>query len=592
MRGLFVIAVLASVVGCESPRKSDQAPVASTQVAESELSALVTQAQRLRDREFKSPLKVAGVDKLEPNFDVASDAARIDREWLLKTLFGFDTTSAERMPWLPRVAHYDSQTHTLSYLRSARPEDLRRDVVLAVVDGVDREAFSVPAQPSSWDGWLAHRAKTTGDAAFVWTLVEGEKLGLTPPVLAATPALAMKFPDVARFLEVDGAKGIELLNRRELSFAIREGLAFSAALHRSGGWSASELAWISGPTQAGHLVRPDRWMTGENLGTWPWPETKRPKSAELAHEGIVGPGVFSLWLSDVIAPALARAIYVTWQSDSYRIYESDGAWWFEYVSFWRTPDDAQQIAEVLDAGLRARPDADFTVLKNGAAVSVVGATKGFGASDLRLAAASLLSALKPAFDAIEKPPLSFIPTLTDAYTSGVMASKLDVENLKWTDGAAHLKLDLDPLEGWKVQKAENFVARVIATKGSATILISTEPEDPLGPSFESDEFKSTIIDNFKRTLSQGELMDATRVETPLPSTLHARLSGRVNQDVILAFWMAHNDRVIVTFSVKALPDEFDAAYATAESIWKTADFEPGPSTADEADGIIKFQVDP
>jgi hypothetical protein len=463
---------------------------------------------------------------------------------------------------------------------------------LAVVDGLDREAFSVPSQPSSWDGWLVHRAKTMGDAAFVWTLVEGEKQGLTPQVLAATPALAMKFPDVARFLEVDGGKGIETLNRRELSFAIREGLSLSAALHRSGGWSASELAWISGPTQAGHLVRPDRWMIGESLGTWQWPETERPQSAKLAHQGIVGPGVFSLWLSDVIAPALARAIYVTWQSDSYRVYESDGAWWFEYVSFWRTPDDAQQIAEVLDAGLRKRTDADFTVLKNGAAVSVVGATKGFGGNDLRLAAASLLSALKPAFDSIEKPPLSFIPTLTDTYTSGVLDSELDVDNLKWTDGAAHLHLDLDSLKGWKVQKAENFVARVIATKGSATILISTEPEDPLGPSFESDEFKSTIIDNFKRTLSQGELIEATRGAAPLPSTLHARLTGRVNQDVVLAFWMAHNDRVIVTFSVKAAPDEFDAAYATAEAIWKTADFEPGVATADEADGIIEFQVDP
>jgi len=592
MRSFFVIAVMAGALGCESPRKSDQAPVASAQIAETELSALVTQSQRLRDREFKSPVKVAGVDKLAPNFDVASDAARIDRDWLLKTFFGFDTTQAERAPWLPRVARYDSQTHTLSYLRSARPEDLRRDVVLAVVDGVDREAFSVPDQPSSWDGWLAHRAKTMGDAAFVWTLVEGEKRGLTSPVLAATPALAMKFPDVARFLEVDGAKGIETLNRRELSFAIREGLSLTAALHRSGGWSASELAWISGPTQAGHLVRPDRWMSGENLGTWQWPETERPKSATLAHEGIVGPGVFSLWLSDVIAPALARAIYVTWQSDSYRVYESDGAWWFEYVSFWRTPDDAQQIAEVLDAGLRTRTDAEFTVLKNGAAVSVVGASKGFGTSDLRLAAASLLSALKPAFDSTEKPPLSFIPTLSDAYTSGVLTSKLDVDNLKWTDGATHLNLDLDALKGWKVQKAEDFVARVIATKGSATILISTEPEDPLGPSFESEEFKSKIIDNFKRTLSQGELIEATRADAPLPSTLQARMTGRVNQDVVLAFWMAHNDRVIVTFSVKAAPDEFDAAYATAEAIWKTAEFEPGTSNTDQDEGIIEFQVDP
>jgi len=107
MRSFFVIAVMAGALGCESPRKSDQAPVASAQIAETELSALVTQSQRLRDREFKSPVKVAGVDKLAPNFDVASDAARIDRDWLLKTFFGFDTTQAERAPWLPRVARYD-----------------------------------------------------------------------------------------------------------------------------------------------------------------------------------------------------------------------------------------------------------------------------------------------------------------------------------------------------------------------------------------------------------------------------------------------------------------------------------------------------
>ncbi len=591
MRSLLFVIALTGLVGCESPRKSDPAPVASGQIADSELATLVAQSQRLRDREFKSPVKLIAVAKLEPRFDVSSDAARIDRSWLLKTLFGFDDGQAERVSWLPQVASYDAPTRTLSYLRSAPAADLRRDIVLAVVEGIDREAFSVPKQPLSWDGLLAHRALMMGDAAFVWTLVEGNERGLTTEALSATPGLAMQFPAVARLLETNGQKGIETLNRRELSFAIREGLALSAALHRSGGWSAAELAWISGPTQTGHLVRPDRWMTGENLGTWDLPETQRPESS-LVHQGTVGPGVFSLWLSDVISPALARAIYVTWQSDSYRVYEAGGAWWFEYVSLWRTPDEAQQIAEVLDAGLRGRTDAEFTVLKNGATVAVVGTMKGLGSSDQRLAAASLLSALRPAFDTAEKPPLSFQPTLTDLYTTGVQASHLDLEDMTWSDAASHLDVDLSLLNDWKVQKAEDFVARVIATKGTATILISTEPADPLGPAFESEEFQSTIVDNFKRTLSKGVLVEAKRSDTPLPSTLHARLTGQVNQDVVLGFWMAHNDHVIVTFSVKASPEEFDAAYATAAAVWKTAKFESVQPPSDDSAGSIQFEVDP
>lgn len=590
MRTWFLFAAL-GLIACESPRKADPTPVAAHVAEAGELGALVTQVENLRDRAFKAKPTIVPVDVLPDHFSVASDSARKDRATLLETLFGFSAAHAERVPWLPRVAAYDPNTKQLSFVRTARKEDVRRDVVLALVDAIDRENFDSPPAAPTWDGWLAQRTATLSDAAFVWALVEGAPLGLTSDMLKEMPSLAVRSPDVSRFLELDGAAGRDTLDRREIGFALREGLAFSAALHRSSGWSGAEFAWIAPPKSTGHLVRPDRWAAGEGLGTWSWPTTLPPAGFELDHSGGVGPGIFSMWLSDILQPAVARAIFVTWQSDAYRVYRHDGAWWFEMVTFWRTPDDAQQMAEVLDAGLRQRKDAEFSVLRNGATVAIVGATKSVSSNDTRLAAASALSAASPTFEVLEKPFVTFVPTVSDVYAANVQASALDLDLRTWRDEAAKLSLDLKPMDAWTIHKADDFVARFIATQGNATILMSTELVDPLAPAFESEAFQGRVLDNFKRTLTDAKVEQAARLDQPLPGTIHARMAGQVSGPVKLAFWMSQNNGVITTFSVKATPAEFDDAVKLAELVWKSAKFDTIALTP-KNDGVLKFEVDP
>lgn len=589
MRVWLLIAAL-GLAACESPRKADPTPVTANVAEPGELAGLIEQVESLRDREFKTRPTLKAVDVLPENFAIASDAARKDRAALLETLFGFGPDQAERVPWLPRVAAYDAASKKLSYVRTARKEDVRRDVVLALVDAIDRENFDGPPVASSWDGWLAQRTATMSDAAFVWALVEGAHLGLTADMLKQMPSLAMRSQDVARFLELDGAATRDTLDRREVGFALREGLAFSAALHRSSGWSGAEFAWVSPPSSTGHIVRPDRWAAGEGLGTWTWPATEPPAGFVLEHSGGVGPGVLSMWLSDILKPAIARAIYVTWQSDTYRVYRHNGQWWFELLTFWRTPDDAQQMAEVLDAGLRQRRDAEFSVLRNGATVAIVGATKGASSPDTRLAAASALSGASPTFEVLEKPFITFVPTLSDLYAANVQASTLDLDQKTWRDEAARLSLDLQPLARWTLHKADDFVARFIASQGSATILMSTELVDPLAPSFETEAFQGRVLDNFKRTLTDASVEQVVRLEQPRPATIHARLAGQVSGPVKLAFWMVFNNGVITTFSVKAAPDEFDAAYAQAEAVWKSAAFK-AVEASPKNEGVLKFEVE-
>ncbi|MEZ4458437.1 MAG: hypothetical protein R3E66_01660 [bacterium] len=585
MRTWMFAWLLVGLVGCETPQKPVPAPEASRRVAQDELADLVAKVQNLRDRAFDTPPAVVAVPNLPANFEIASDACREDRRWLLTTLFGFDASTAERVPWLPAAAAYDPATHTIEYVRTARREDVVRDVVLATVGGLGRHAFSSPPAADTWDGWLATRTNTMSDASFVWALVAGEEIGLTRENLAEMPSLAMRIPEVARTLDVDGNPGIDTLNRRELSFALREGLATSAMLQRSGGWSGAEMAWIAPASNTGFLVRPDRWASGEDLGTWTLPD-----KSDVLHAGSVGPGVLSLWLSDFISPQVARSIYVSWQSDAYRVIKKGDGWRFEWVSLWRTPDDAQQMTEVIDAALKQRKDAQFTVLRKGMTVAVVGGSVPDAADD-RLAEASGLAALTPVFLSGEKPFFTFVPTATDVYALGVTSSTLNVTDLKWEDKASALRLDLSALSDWKLAKAEDFVARFVATKDDATILMSTEMVDPIGPQFSSDAFQHKVLENFQKTLTNAQVLSVTRLDG---GELHAVLSGQVAGDVKLAFWMVQNNGVIATFSVKATPAEFEAAYQTAQTIWATRALD-GAAKAKVAspsdDGILEFKVE-
>lgn len=580
----WMFVMLLTLAACESPRKADIAPVIDPSVTVADVTELVAKAQELRDRSFTQQPNVVAVDQLDPTVLVVSDACRKDRRWLIRTLFGFDDATAERAPWLPVVTHYDVKSNTLRFVRSARRQDITRDTILSVVRGVDESQFGQKPQASTWNEWLAQQAAMMSDGAFVWALQQQPEL--TVEALRELPSLAMRSPDLARSFEVAGSPGIDTLNRRELAFALREGLAFSAMLHRSGGWSSAEVAWIAPPTEAGYIVRPDRWAAGEGLGTWTLPKTK--PNLSLEREGRVGVAVLSLWLSDFITPAIARSVYVSWQSDWYRVYSTDSGWWFEYVSLWRTPDDAQQMTQVLDAALKTRTDAGFTVVRNGATVVVVGSTSQ-GDGNQRLEVASLLAASSPAFAVLEKPLISFVPTRTDIYSARLATSQLDTTELTWHDDAAQLTLDLAALKDWQLAKADDLVARFLATKGDATILMSTELIDPAGPAFETEAFQDEVVANFRATLTSANVLAVKRVD----GAIYAEMTGALGGDIHLAFWMIRNGDVLATFSVKAPPARFHAARLAAETVWNSRKIDAMTTDAgsESGDGVLQFEVD-
>lgn len=579
MKRAILFGAVIAAVGCKSGKVEQadpQPPATAAMKAPAELdldfALLVDEVQLLRDREFRErPRFRAQPDYIAPPSCV--DACRNERELLTEVFLG-------AAPKPTRLAHYDRGSGEVVYAESADPRELEVAIIVALVEALDRQTGAPLAPATTWDAHLARQAVHRGPGVFVAALREGRRRqkNLDAAQLGAHPEVLAELVPESVVAE----------------FAQREGFALTAAMFRSGGWSAVELLRNEPPTTTAAVVRPDRYLQGADYGAWQFPtaldESRTGAGMNLAESGRLGPASFVMWLSRYIDPRVARAAYLGLESDHYRVWRTDGAWTWEWVSLWNTPSTAQQVVEALDAGLRVQaPDGRYSVLRKGNTVAVIGASKPLGATAMELGA-KLVEA-RPTFQPGTKKGLSFVPTPADRLHTRALEATLE-EGI-WSDPVTGITIDLSSLTAWKIQKTDETSVRWFAKHADGSLLeLTTEVASPLRPPFADAAYAADLGEAFRKTVTlQGEL-SSERSTLPTPSTIHLGFTGQTDAGENRRFevWHFPAGDYLVTLSLQCDPSAFDARLAEVRPVLGTVEMMRSEAE-DRSGGIIEFRVE-
>lgn len=573
---------VAAVVGCEStPRPKSAAPVEAPARPSVELdgAVLVAQAEALRDREFSRAPTLVRVAELEDS-PLPGCAGRCDEErrWLTTVLFG-----GQPPPAPVPLARWDAaQGAVLWDGRSSDTVAVRAAVLAELVRALDGLA---DPQATSWDAYLAAWALRRGPGVFVATLdrararqsrVDAARLAARPEGLYELDLGSARFAD---------------------AFTTREGFAFTAAMVRSGGWSTLELAQTEAPATTLQIVRPDRYLRGEQAAQWELPSdlnTARVSAGfDLALEGAVGPALFVEWLGQRVPAAAARTAYVAYEADHYRVYQADGGRWaFEWVTLWSSPSAAEQIVAALDAGLRQRSDgAVFSVLRKGATVAVVGeSTRG---PELALRGAALVELL-PVFPAARPRGVEFVPTPVDRLHGRPAVTS--VAPTQWVDAASGVTVDLGALgPDWQTLPTTEPNLPWFSKHASGAVLqYLVQPEGLLDPPFVDQAYADAVRERFVRTMELSEPATVTRADQPTPGAIVIDVVGKIRDrtaegPVHLRAWHFAAGPFVTTLSLQAPPDRFAELIAELSPLLASIAV-PGAAEA-SAPGVIEFKVE-
>jgi hypothetical protein len=577
------ILVLAVSTGCESspkPKKSNAPAATEKSGLQLDHDLLIQQVQLLRDREFQKPPAIEAMGDYDAPVDRCVDDCAAERELLVKVLF-----AGERPSSTTPMAHYDAEKNTV--FRDASVTDAaqaRPAVIAALVEGLDAQTLPSLPHAKHWDTHLAMNALRRGPGVFVAALAEASER--SDAVDASTFA---RRPELLAELAPD---------RFIADFAHREGFALAAAMHRAGGWSAVELLRHEPPTSSMYVVRPDRYLDGTTAGSWTWPEetTKARTNAgwTQGRVGRVGPAVFVEWLSQHIDPRVARSAYLGWESDTYRLWKRGDDWVWEYLSLWNTPHVAQQIVEALDAGLRRQsPDGQYTVLRKGNTVAVIGSNQVLKQASLDLAA-QLVDA-RPTFEPGTPRGPKFVPTPLDRLqsrdTDGISKAE------RWKDAATNIEVGLGTLgDEWTVMGTVSDAALPWFAKHSdGTILeYTTVVDDLFAPPFESKKRLAKVVGAFEQSVDVDGEVAVTRADAPAPDTIVLELTGVIRDGdgspVQMKVWTFPVEDYVVAVSLQAPPEHFDAREKTATALVESLDV-PKSGEEKRGKGIIEFRVE-
>jgi hypothetical protein len=440
---------------------------------------------------------------------------------------------------------------------------MRRDVLFALVIGLNRTNHpSIDlADIQHWDAAVGRLAAIVGPSALVETADLGSDSGLDQPVpqLAAYPELfdKLRHTDHAgnrpKSTEPDTITSLTQMKRRLVSVLTRQGFALTAALYRTDAWSGAELPFSSPPTSSADVVRPDRWIDGAPQAEWSWPET----TGQTVETGTVGPATMLVWLEQHIPSQYASTLFNGYESDQFRVLTTSQHRRFEWITMWNTPASARQLAAAFDRILR-RSLGDtrrHAVVQGGLKVGVViadgdlppppsgsassrpthGASAGPDAgtadasanrADTEDASSTQPTSSRPidqyARHLLEAKarliprdglPVDFVPTRRDAFQR--TASSATMKKLTWNDPATGLKLNLSPLENWKIRTSKSLPLRWLArSPDGATLQWSTTLQTPLDAPFAGETYRETLA----RRLSKAAEIDRTDVQITTSGT--------------------------------------------------------------------------
>ncbi|MBA2663180.1 MAG: hypothetical protein H0U74_12885 [Bradymonadaceae bacterium] len=623
-----LLAVSCLLWACESsPRRvndtserSSVAAVGTTTEAEAlDLDALVLRVEALRDREFRAAPRFVAVTEMAagPFRPKLAESVVADQRAILQGLFGLEQAMLKAgtsgLESLARLVTNEDMASVHYLAGHPDREKLRLALIVALVEALDAEHFEAPMAASSWDEQLALDATRVGDALFVAT---HEALGarghkVSSEELASRPELALALDVLRGELEpapVADARFVEGLSQAGVAFVMREGLALSAAMFRASGWSGVELLKLSGPRTSGHVVRPDRWLSGEDVGSWSWPgELERTRAAtgwKESARGHVGPGIMAMWLGRYIEARTARTVYSGWMSDAYRLHHKEGSkgWVFEWISHWDTPHSAQQIAAAFEMVLsRQRPiDAQggvhHAVVHKGLSVSVIVHDRAFEATTL-INSATLLSGARVVYMAGEPRPLGFTPTRRERFLQ--QAEQASLVSERFADPASGLAMGLGAIGAWSVQKTDEVSIRWFARHDDGAILqLTTELRDLLGPAFGTQAYRTQMEAAFFDSLGGGgQVMPVLASKQAVGDVLELRGEGAIEGQPrrLLVRQFLHHD-VVVTFSLQAPPRSFEGHLEQAKAVFETIELVPddlaaGRGAAEGEKEVIRFEVE-
>jgi len=426
-------------------------------------------------------------------------------------------------------------------------------------------------------------------------------------LLARRPDLAERVGGVGALLAGEG----DVLGRA----VMRESLALGAALFRAQGWAGVEWGRSEGGKRSLDVVRPDRWLSGDGEATWQWPsefeDVQAARRWELAGEGSVGPLLASVWLEGVLDARGARSIFGAWLADAYRVYEGPGeeGQAFVWLTAWRTPHEAQQVAQAMERALLERLGREARTGRMRVAVQGLNVvlTSYESAQDPELLDDEIeaLAGAAVAFLPEEPAPLRFEPTTYERYVE--VAEGATLEGSTWIDPGAGWKMSLGALEGWTVQKSDEVHVRWFATHEDGSLVQWTaELVDPLGPAFGSPAYVDQLTETFAASVkdSEPQIVIAPSEAGPRVQLL---ASGKVEeQEIELRLWQWERGEVIVSYSVQEPASGFGLRLGEAESALETLEMYgealveapeqreqggDGEDRSDESKGILEFRVE-
>jgi hypothetical protein len=611
----FLAACHLFAAGCQSPNTTDKGEQPSnptkSQGPPIEVAPLVDQVETLRDRAFKKvPDMRAEKGPVADSTDLSEKALR-ERRRLARVLFGLENTEAPKPRKPAQLATYRPGDNRIDVSSEAADSaELKAAVRMALVEALDHQHFGTPSKATTWDGHLARRAADHGDRVFVAALAE-ESDRLDAEELAARPEVVQKLSTLESWLDIGGGDSPSMvqdaddLDRRLSAFALREGLSLAAAFHRASGWSGVELLFSRRPDSTRDVVSPNRWMSGEGLGTWSWPKDASSDAPPVVAKGRVGPALTATWVAQAVPAKLARTIYTGWTSDAYRLRRAKDQpkhWQFEWLSHWSKPHGARQIAAAFERIIQnehknGRSHLTGTVVRRGLKVAVVlkhsAPDQAKPEKNEELATGLLEAGIR--FQPRRKMPVQFVPTRLQAYTNEMQ--KAELTDTSWTDPASGLDVDLKPLSDWKVRRSQTPPLRWFARgPGGALLQVSTELADPLGPEFGTDAYLKRWRSGFASSLKNAELSPVQRLSKPAEPTLSFSMEGqRKDESIRLTLWHFLRDDVLVTVSLQGPTGSFKDVEPVATAVLSgiTLDRETaGDDTSDKGgNGHIEYEIE-
>lgn len=603
-------AMLVTALGCgacratssqapaQTPIKDDASSPSPQADASMKLEPLMARVAKWQDREFKAPIKLVAMPAktLEPSARWSAATAR-EAALLGTMLWGDKAAITQPVLVRERLARFDPELGQLQYASQHEDERALKDAIIAALATALRwQHFgSSPAPCAGVDQCLASWISDQAHVQFVLAMEEAERASSG----RITAAQLAQRPELVRQLPIYGQGLTSLEQRASLNSFLevmpaREGLGLATALYRAQGLNALELL-ASQPLGSTTLIaQPARWMSGEDVGRWSWPQETaqqlKGQGYELEHQGRAGAALLGAWVAAKQALRVdALQLMGLLREDGLQVWRrADGERFLIWVMHWQSPAIAQQAQLVLESALQHHGAA----LK-GSSVQLI--TEGLSSiltlspQDQRPVQASEFAAARVVFPPREGAiPLKYEPALMDQLL-GAPAQTTYAQG-QWIDSTLGLEMTLGTLaqKGWDVQINRRPGVRWYARTGSSVAQLHLELAELFGPEFSSSAYQDKLTASLRTSAAGVSSVTIKAFDHPLGPGYELNVDAGPRRWMV---WHIAHDQLRLTLSVEAEQGRFAQDSQQVVALLPTLKSSHAPSTAHDDDGVINFKIE-